>query len=167
MKLRFAIWELGPAIYLDEAARGEILERWGRIPRLSILVNEGSVEVHRSADGVYMVPSSEHDMDDWPFRINQEHGREGARCGVCELNFYWIGNHLEASLPLPHLLQWPRYQEFADGTFDKHAAVIREIRLRQESLQHHVGKRELAIPAAVQKLLTPQERVRYFQEFTI
>lgn len=167
MKLRFAIWELGPAIYLDEAARGEILERWGRIPRLSIEVHEGSVEIHRTMDGVYMVPSSEHDKADWPFRINQEHGRDGVRCGVFDLNFHWVANYLEAALPMPHLLPWPRYQEFEDGKFDKHAAVVREIRIRQESLNFHVGKRELAIPAAVQKLLTPQERVRYFQEFTI
>jgi hypothetical protein len=163
MKLRFAIYENAIAVYFMAMAD---------LPKMRITLEPNRVVIYADSDGLR--PRECPPTEPWPFRLVQVTELTGIRCGVMELSFMryndimgYHGKFLAADLPPGHELPWPLYHEYEDGVFDKHTAVVREIRLRQDSLEQHGGGRRLSLPASIQKLLTPQERITFFQEFRI
>ena len=164
MYLTLTIWETGPTLYFTETQKALIQEIWGPAPCLKIVVDEGTNRVFFGpiAKGPHILKAPQDPIPYW--LISQQTDFEGPRCGKMSLAFVLNKGVLQATLPLPHERPWPSYCEYEDKHFNKHTAIVREIRLRQDSLEQAEGHRNLALPALIQTILTSSERVRYFQE---
>lgn len=168
MRMRFAVYENGPAVYLDKGMWDELERLWGVSPRLTIDVHRNLVRVlHDAEHGCTPTICSENETADWIIRYYDRTSPHPIRCGVHELSFHQDLGCLEADLSDPHARPWPYYHEYDDGDFKKHAAVVRDIDLRQDSLEEQTGHRRLPLPKHVQLILTAKERVRYFEEFVV
>lgn len=170
MRIRFAIWETGPAAYFDHHHLPELEEHGVGVEGglgLQILVLENGVDLLPGPDEPNIQVSKLSDRGIWPFILRTWTADYVARCCAMFLNFQWTSDHWHTDLPLPHLLPWPAYHEYETGPFDKHEAVVREIQIRIDSAERHTGSRAIRVDRLAQVLLTREERVRLFEEWRI
>lgn len=171
MRAYLAIHEPGPVLYVSNHTVGLMavvadVDPKALTVRLDVIDDELLVDLSPEPGGVNYRPARNPENDPEPLAFYQE-TEVVARCSPLPVTLLTGFRSLRATLPRKWELPWPFLKVGNFGTFDKHAAVVREIRVRMDAKGAATGERSLCIPAHVQALLSPAERVRLFSEWRI
>lgn len=177
MRARLHIWERGPCVDFDAEMKKLLDEEWPEKP-LWIALYRDRVEMRVDASpigpGAHVVPTSAECLDPFRFQVVVRSDYV-VRCRGHEVHFktYHAGvprklDTLVAALPAPYHLPWPVYRD-EEGPYDKRGAALREVRVRLQEIRRDglEPSQHLRAPREVQELLTAQERVRLFSEWTL